>query len=340
MPVNGTQCDVASCLEHFLTSYTSQWFQANTTHNSAASSAEATDAPPSNPTEESHAQTGPSLYSYYLQSLIDSARLHSFSTIVITQLELLWSQLLQLYWSVIHPNLVAYCSFMLGLQWTIVSSILTFCQSLSTELLKVSNKLSPIFAAFYNTNIHPFLRDSAYPVYEQHVHPWLSSIYTSSEQWYSEHLATHVTQFIVTPYEEVIDIMHRLLYYSVEFFFREDLYDRFIFFLENVWEAVRRLSSAPPLVASFGDSSIYIIVAILGIAVLWILYWARRVLLGIIAAVLIVFLCPVLFVLFVTAKLVSGCISLFSNAPTKRKVRKGKVGRDHSSRPQTTSVQR
>jgi hypothetical protein len=93
--VNGTQCDVASCLEHFLTSYTSQWFQASTTQNTAASSAETTDAPQSYHTEELHAQTEPSLYSYYLQSLIDSARLNSFSSIVITQLELLWNQLLQ-----------------------------------------------------------------------------------------------------------------------------------------------------------------------------------------------------------------------------------------------------
>ena len=93
--MNGTQCDVASCLEHFLTSYTSQWFQASTTQNAAASSAETTDAPQSYPTEELHAQTEPSLYSYYLQSLIDSARLNSFSTILIAQLELLWNQLLQ-----------------------------------------------------------------------------------------------------------------------------------------------------------------------------------------------------------------------------------------------------
>jgi hypothetical protein len=92
--VNGTQCDVASCLEHFLTSYTSQWFQASTTQT-AASSAETTDAPQSYPTEELHAQTEPSLYSYYLQSFIDSTRLNSFSTILIAQLELLWSQLLQ-----------------------------------------------------------------------------------------------------------------------------------------------------------------------------------------------------------------------------------------------------
>ncbi len=92
--MNGTQCDVASCLEHFLTSYTSQWFQASTTQT-AASSAETTDAPQSYPTEELHAQTEPSLYSYYLQSFIDSTRLNSFSTILIAQLELLWSQLLQ-----------------------------------------------------------------------------------------------------------------------------------------------------------------------------------------------------------------------------------------------------
>ena len=337
--MNGTQRDVASCLEHFLTSYTSQWFQASTTQNAAASSAETTDAPQSYPTEELHAETEPSLYSYYLQSFIDSTRLNSFSTILIAQLELLWNQLLQLYWSFVHPNLVAYCSFMLGLQWTIVSTILTFCRSLSTEIQKIFNELFPILAAFYNNSIHPFLRESIYPVYEQHAHPWLSSFYTSSEQWYSEHLATQVTRFIVTPCEEVLDIMHRWLYFSVEFFFREDLYDHFIFFLEDVWDAVRRLSSVPPLIALFGDSSIYITIALLGIAVLWILYWARRVFFGMIAAVLIVFLCPILFVLFVAAKLVSWCLLLFSNAPTKKKAKKGKMGRDHYPIRSQTTVQ-
>jgi len=216
---------------------------------------------------------------------------------------------------------------MLGLQWTIVNSILALFRSLGTELLKIFNELSPIVVALNSTYIFPFLRDSVHPIYQQHAHPWLSSFYTSSEYWYSKYLAIHVAQYIVVPCEEAIDIMHRMLYFTVEFFFREDLYDRFIFFLEDVWDVVRRLSSTPPLVSSFGDNSIYVTLAILGIVVLWILYLARRVLLGIIAAVLIVFLCPVLFVLFVAAKLVSWCLSLFSDAPIKNKARKVKTGK-------------
>ena len=101
-----------------------------------------------------------------------------------------------------------------------------------------------------------------------------------------------------------------------------------MFFIEDLWDAVNWLSSTPLLVGVFGDSSVYITLTMMGVVFLWIAYCSRRVILGIIAIVLIIFLCPILLVLFVAAKILSWFLSLFNDAPMKKKKKKAKLARD------------